>query len=65
MADALRATLNELASQGRSQKDAIEKYRVQLAEVFKLVNTPEFVDMLKLFLSILLQVRIFITRLKI
>lgn len=54
MAERLRNTLNELASQGRSQKDAIEKYRAQLAEVFKLTN-PEFIEMLKLFLSIVLQ----------
>jgi len=54
MAEKLRSTLNELASQGRSQKDAIEKYRAQLAEVFKLVN-PEFMEMLKLFLFIVLQ----------
>jgi len=54
MAEKLRSTLNELASQGRSQKDAIEKYRAQLAEVFQLVN-PKFMEMLKLFLSIVLQ----------
>lgn len=54
MAEKLRAALSELASQGRSQKDAIEKYRAQLAEVFKL-ESPEFKDMLKLFLSIVLQ----------
>jgi len=54
MAEKLRTTLNELASQGRSQKDAIEKYRAQLAEVFKLTST-EFMEMLKLFLTIVLQ----------
>jgi len=54
MADRLRNALNELASQGRSQKDAIEKYRAQLEEVLSLKN-PELTEMLKLFLSIVLQ----------
>jgi len=54
MADRLRNALNELASQGRSQKDAIEKYRAQLEEVLSLTN-PELTEMLKLFLSIVLQ----------
>jgi len=54
MAERLRTALNELASQGRSQKDAIEKYRAQLEEVLNSKN-PELTEMLKLFLSIVLQ----------
>lgn len=54
MAEKLRSALNELASQGRSQKDAIEKYRAQLEEVLSLQN-PQLTEMLKLFLSIVLQ----------
>ena len=51
MAEKLRTALNELANQGRSQKDAIDKFRSHLAEILSLKN-PELTDLLKMFLSI-------------
>jgi hypothetical protein len=51
MAEKLRTALNDLANQGRSQKDAIDKYRSHLAEILTFQN-PELTDLLKMFLSI-------------
>lgn len=50
MAEKLRNDLNNLASQGHSQKDAIEKYRIHITEILKL-EKPVLIEMLKIFLS--------------
>ena len=50
MAEKLRNDLNNLASQGHSQKDAIEKYRIHITEILKL-EKPVLIEFLKIFLS--------------
>lgn len=50
MAEKLRADLNDLASQGHSQKDAIEKYRVHITEILKL-DKSVLIELMKIFLS--------------
>lgn len=46
----LKAGLNELGSQGRSQKDVIDKYRGHLNEILTLQG-PELTELLKIFLT--------------
>ena len=50
MAENIRASLTNLANQGRSQKDSIDKYRAHLTEILSLQN-PELTDLLKSFLT--------------
>ena len=50
MAEKLRAELNNLASQGHSQKDAIDKYRIHLTNILKLEKVT-LIELLKVFLS--------------
>jgi len=54
MAENIRTSLTNLANQGRSQKDSIDKYRAHLTEILSLQN-PELTDLLKSFLTTALQ----------
>ena len=51
MAEKLRNALDDLANQGRSQKDVIEKYRLHLNEILTYQN-PELTELLKKFISV-------------
>ena len=50
MADELRASLNNLTSQGHPQKDVIDKYKSHLAEILQM-EKPVLIDYIKIVLS--------------
>lgn len=54
MADELRASLNNLTSQGHPQKDVIDKYKSHLAEILQM-EKPVLIDYIKIVLSSALQ----------